>query len=68
MAQITSSLIIEFVPKNDSNAKKLLILRKDIFPDYSKEKFEEAFLKYFRIIKQEAVKDSKRTMYLMKKI
>ena len=68
MAQITSSLIIEFVPKNDSNAKKLLILRKDIFPNYSKEKFDEAFSKYFRIIKQETVKDSKRTMYLMKKI
>lgn len=68
MAQITSNLIIEFVPKNDSNTKKLLILRKDIFPDYSKEKFDEAFSKYFKIIKQEAVKDSKRTMYLMKKI
>ena len=68
MSKISDNLIIEFVPKDDSNAKKLLILRKDIFVDYSKEKFENEFSKYFKIIKQDKVGNSKRTLYLMKKI
>jgi ribosomal protein L11 methylase PrmA len=69
MTQITNNgLIIEFVPKDDSNAKKLLILREDIFPHYTKEVFEKEFSKYFKILDKKEIKGSKRTMYLMKKL
>ena len=69
ISQITNNaLIIEFVPKEDSNAKKLLILREDVFLNYTKEDFEKEFSKHFTIIDKKEIKASRRTMYLMKKI
>jgi ribosomal protein L11 methylase PrmA len=64
-AATAKSLIIEFVPKSDSQVKRLLASRKDIFPNYTKEGFEEAFKRYFKIVKVEAVQDSERHLYLM---
>ncbi len=62
-----SSLIIEFIPKEDSQVQRLLATREDIFPDYSQQAFEDEFRKYFKIEATEKIKGSKRTMYLMKK-
>ncbi|MFT5315231.1 MAG: hypothetical protein ACI9UK_001063, partial [Candidatus Krumholzibacteriia bacterium] len=36
-------LIIEFVPKNDSQVKRLLATREDVFPDYDLDGLEAAF-------------------------
>lgn len=36
-------LIIEFIPKGDSNVQRLLSSRQDIFKDYTKQSFEAAF-------------------------
>ena len=36
-------LVIEFVPKSDSQVQKLLTSREDIFPNYTREGFEAAF-------------------------
>ncbi len=58
-------LVIEFVPKSDSQVKRLLASRKDIFPRYTREGFEEAFKGYFKIHKMELVKDSERHLYLL---
>jgi len=66
-SKICSSLIIEFVPKNDSQVQRILASRKDIFSDYTKESFEESFIKFFTIIEQTPIKDSKRTLYMMTK-
>ena len=59
------ALIIEFVPKEDSQVQRLLATREDVFPDYRQDKFEEAFAEYFRIETQQAVEGSERTLYLM---
>lgn len=64
---LTSYLVIEFVPKDDSKVKTLLSTREDIFNEYDKESFEKVFGRYFRILKKIPVKNSKRIMYLMKK-
>jgi len=61
----TKCLVIEFVPKSDSQVKKLLASRKDIFPDYTAEGFEAAFSPFFDVVKAESVKDSERTLYMM---
>jgi hypothetical protein len=61
----TKWLVIEFVPKSDSQVKKLLTSRRDIFMDYTREGFEKAFSAKFRMEKAEAVQDSERTLYLM---
>jgi len=66
-ASLGKYLIIEFVPKEDSNVQKLLQNREDIFDEYSKEGFEKAFGKYFQILEQKKIKESKRVLYLMKR-
>jgi hypothetical protein len=58
-------LVIEFVPKSDSQVQKLLTSREDIFPNYTREGFEAAFSARFKIHKSESVRDSERTLYLM---
>jgi hypothetical protein len=58
-------LVIEFVPKSDSQVQKLLTSREDIFPTYTREGFESAFSACFTIHASETVRDSERTLYLM---
>ncbi|HKI54685.1 MAG TPA: class I SAM-dependent methyltransferase [Anaerolineales bacterium] len=60
-------LVIEFVPKSDSQVQKLLSSRKDIFPNYTREAFEEAFAERFSIREKTAVEESERFLYLMEK-
>ncbi len=59
------SLVIEFVPKEDSQVQLLLSSREDIFVDYTKEGFEIAFSKYFTIKECKLIPGSKRHLYLM---
>lgn len=59
-------LIVEFVPKNDSQVQRLLASREDIFTEYSHVGFETTFCRYFDIIRSVAVPDSARTLYLMR--
>jgi len=66
-ADICRSLVIEFVPKHDSNAQRLLKSRKDIFPDYTEEHFEAAFKTRFAIRERMAIAGSERVLYYMQK-
>jgi ribosomal protein L11 methylase PrmA len=66
MATISTHLIIEFVPKEDSKVQILLQNREDIFPNYHQEGFEKAFTTYFEIIRLQKIENSKRILYLMK--
>jgi hypothetical protein len=59
--------VIEFVPKEDSQVQILLSTRKDIFPRYTIEGFEEAFSKSFEIVNKKPVEGSLRVLYLMKR-
>jgi len=60
-------LVIEFVPKSDSQVQKLLKSREDIFDQYTTEGFEQAFEMYYAIREVIPVKESERTLYLLKK-
>ncbi len=66
-SRICNFLIIEFVPKTDSQVRRLLITREDIFSDYSQQAFECHFGKYFRTLDCVRVTDSERFIYLMQK-
>ena len=66
-SNICKALIIEFVPKSDSQVRRLLATREDVFPNYRQEPFEEAFGQYFTIEKSARVRESERTLYLMRK-
>lgn len=64
-SRICRNIIIEFVPKDDSQVKKLLATRHDLFPDYEQGCFEREFGKYFLILDSVVIKGSSRTLYLM---
>jgi len=66
-ANVGKWLVIEFVPKSDSQVLKLLASRKDIFPNYTRDAFEDAFTKWFKIHEKVAVRESDRFLYLMEK-
>ncbi|MDD5556451.1 MAG: SAM-dependent methyltransferase [bacterium] len=65
--ELGRGLIIEFVPKEDSNVQRMLATREDIFPDYTERRFEEAFGRHFTVEAREAVPGSRRAIYLMKR-
>jgi len=66
-SKLCRSLIIEFVPKDDTQARKLLASRDDIFSNYSIGAFESEFSKFFSIEAREPIDGSQRTLYLMRK-
>ena len=61
-------LIIEFVPKADSQVKRLLSTREDVFPNYTQEGFEQAFSQYFTITEAVPITGTERTLYLMTRL
>lgn len=65
---ITRRLIIEFVPKEDSQVARMLALRADVFPDYTEANFVAAFEAGFRIVQTVRINQTVRTMYLMERI
>ncbi|HET9589324.1 MAG TPA: hypothetical protein VFO91_11095 [Anaerolineales bacterium] len=65
LAETGKWLVIEFVPKSDSQVQRLLASREDIFPDYTREGFEAAFSRRFRIDSAVNVHESERVLYLM---
>ncbi len=67
-SELSDWLVIEFVPKKDSQTKILLSSRRDIFNDYTIENFEEVFAKDFSMIEKAQIEGTERTLYLMKKI
>jgi len=58
-------LIVEFVPKSDSQVKRLLVSREDIFPEYTRAGFETAFTTLFTIREAVEIRDSERVLYLL---
>lgn len=66
-SNLSDQLIIEFVPKEDSQVQILLATRKDIFPNYTTEGFEEVFSRYYVLREKKAIYNSRREIYLWKK-
>jgi len=64
-AKLGKWLVIEFIPKSDSQVQKLLVSREDIFPNYTREGFEAAFKQRFKICEAVNVHESERLLYLM---
>jgi hypothetical protein len=67
-SELADWLIIEFVPKSDSQVIRLLETRQDIFPLYSEPGFEAAFSEYFNVERKDSVPGTQRTLYLMRSI
>ena len=66
VSKFTKFLIIEFVPKEDSQVKFLVVSKFENYEGYDVENFEHSFTKYFDIQEKVATKNSERILYLMK--
>ena len=64
---IARTLVIEFVPKEDSQVQRLLSSREDVFTYYDISHFKIAFGKYFRIENEVSIEGSERTLFTMTK-
>ncbi|WP_319763580.1 class I SAM-dependent methyltransferase [Maridesulfovibrio sp.] len=60
-------LCIEFVPKEDSQIRRMLAVRSDVFYDYTEKNFQSCFEQHFDFIMKKSVSGSLRTIYLLKK-
>lgn len=67
LASLGERLVIEFVPKDDSQVLKLLTARADVFPTYHEDGFQAAFRQYFTIEQVRDVAGTKRTLYRMRR-
>lgn len=63
---VARNLIVEFVPKTDSQVQRLLRNREDIFDEYNRQEFERVFSTHFRIESTVRVEGSERTLYAMR--
>lgn len=55
--------VIEFVQKSDPTVQRMLMLREDIFTDYSEEAFASALRQFARIVRTETVSEHNRRLY-----
>lgn len=61
-------LLLEFVPKSDSQIQRLLAVRKDVHENYTVDGMLDAFTKRFREVGRADIPESKRTLHFFEKI
>ena len=66
LRRICRHLIIEFIPKSDSQVQRLLATRQDVFADYTEAAFRDEFAPFFAIEESIHIRDSQRMLYLMR--
>ncbi|MDR0662169.1 MAG: hypothetical protein LBF76_02155 [Holosporales bacterium] len=60
-------VLVEFIPKEDSQIQRMLAAREDIFTDYTQAHFEDVFSRFFSLEEKFLIQDSDRTLYLWKR-
>jgi ribosomal protein L11 methylase PrmA len=68
LSWLSENLVIEFVPKSDSQVQILLQSRKDIFGEYTEEAFIKEFEVFFTIRDRVKITDSERVIFRMRRI
>ncbi len=67
LAGLARQVIIEFVPKEDSQVQRLLATREDIFPDYTLAGFERAFSERFVLRQALPIPETVRVLHLFER-
>lgn len=67
LASICRELIVEWVPKEDDQVRRLLASREDVFPTYHQAGFEAAFGARFETVARADVMGTRRTLYRMRR-
>jgi SAM-dependent methyltransferase len=66
-ARLGRQLVIEFVPKEDQMAQRLLATREDVFDDYSIEGFRAAFGESWTIIDEAPIRGTRRVLFSLRR-
>jgi ribosomal protein L11 methylase PrmA len=66
LARLGRWLVVEFVPKDDTQVQRLLAARDDAFERYDRETFEAEFSRHSEILERAPIPGSVRTLYLMR--
>jgi len=67
LASLCTWLLIEFVPKTDSQVQRLLASREDIFTHYTEDDFEREFSRYFKVEGKVPLPAGARIMYTLRR-
>jgi hypothetical protein len=63
LARTGREAVVEFVPKDDPQARRLLASREDVFPDYTEQGFQTALVGTFRTARRQLLEGTRRTLY-----
>jgi hypothetical protein len=67
LARIARRLVIEWVPKHDSQVSRLFVVRKDVFDDYHEEAFRAALDRWFFIERRDPIPGTERVLYVCRR-
>jgi hypothetical protein len=67
LAMIGKAGVIEFVPKSDPMAQRLLATRKDVYANYTESEFQAALLGHYQIEERHPLPGSARVLYRVKR-
>lgn len=62
-SMLAPHLVVEFVPKDDPQVRRLLVSREDVFLDYSREGFEKALGSLYEVVETRDLPSSERVIY-----
>jgi ribosomal protein L11 methylase PrmA len=63
LERIAKRCVVEFVPKTDPAARRLLAWRDDVYEDYDEKQFEAALSERFIVDEKSRIADSERVLY-----
>jgi hypothetical protein len=63
LSSCARAAVVEFVPKSDPMVQTLLRTREDVFPDYTRESFEQALEGRFQILEATQIPNSERVLF-----
>jgi hypothetical protein len=66
LARISRSLLIEWVPADDPQARRLTVARGGPPPEYTIERFRSAFGGQFEVVREERVAETDRILFLLR--
>jgi ribosomal protein L11 methylase PrmA len=66
-AKVGRFVLVEFVPKSDSQVQRMLSHREDIFQEYDLEGWRKAFTPYFNCLADWQIAGSERTLFVLEK-
>ncbi len=67
LADLAPALVVEWVPKEDSQVRRLLASREDVFADYDERGFEATFAPRFETLRKTPIPGTLRTLYTMRR-